>query len=195
MSKSSWSVIIISLQRMRGLFMLGISEANGLYREKQYKDRLAAWHIRKNIKAKEVHVMIRKQQKRAARGKQTAFRVGGQQVDSKRISRFLRRYGQSWDNNATTTAAAAAAAATTAPVATNTAAAARARTAANPKSPPGSHTTPEPGMLSKVLPMAWNGMNELTLSRHPDRHELLHPRTRRKAHSPISNAGDSIRPS
>ena len=43
--------------------------------------------------------------------------------------------------------------------------------------------------------MAWNGMNELTLSRHPDRYELLHPRTRRKAHSPISNAGDSIRPS
>ncbi|EAW15197.1 Clr5 domain-containing protein [Aspergillus clavatus NRRL 1] len=66
--------------------------------EKQYKDRLAAWHIRKNIKAKEVHVMIRKQQKRAARGKQTAFRVGGQEVDSKRIARFVRRYGASWDN-------------------------------------------------------------------------------------------------
>ncbi|ODM19752.1 hypothetical protein SI65_04738 [Aspergillus cristatus] len=66
--------------------------------EKQYKDRLAAWHIRKNIKAKEVQVMIRKQQKRAARGKQTAFRVGGQEVDSKRISRFLRRYGSSWEN-------------------------------------------------------------------------------------------------
>ncbi|RHZ59495.1 hypothetical protein CDV55_106412 [Aspergillus turcosus] len=67
--------------------------------EKQYKDRLAAWHVRKNIKAKEVHVMIRKQQKRAARGKQTAFRVGGQEVDSKRIARFVRRYGASWDNS------------------------------------------------------------------------------------------------
>ncbi|GIJ90671.1 hypothetical protein Asppvi_009632 [Aspergillus pseudoviridinutans] len=66
--------------------------------EKQFKDRLAAWHVRKNIKAKEVHVMIRKQQKRAARGKQTAFRVGGQEVDSKRIARFVRRYGASWDN-------------------------------------------------------------------------------------------------
>ncbi|KAF7594965.1 hypothetical protein BBP40_007773 [Aspergillus hancockii] len=66
--------------------------------EKQYKDRLAAWHIRKNIKAKEVHVMIRKQQKRAARGKQTGFRVGGQEVDSKRIARFVRRYGTHWDN-------------------------------------------------------------------------------------------------
>ncbi|KAF7157067.1 hypothetical protein CNMCM5623_001055 [Aspergillus felis] len=42
--------------------------------------------------------MIRKQQKRAARGKQTAFRVGGQEVDSKRIARFVRRYGASWDN-------------------------------------------------------------------------------------------------
>ncbi|PLB50700.1 hypothetical protein P170DRAFT_151821 [Aspergillus steynii IBT 23096] len=66
--------------------------------EKQYKDRLAAWHIRKNIKNKEVQVMIRKQQKRAARGKQTAFRVGGQEVDSKRIARFVRRYGTQWEN-------------------------------------------------------------------------------------------------
>ncbi|KAF3391257.1 hypothetical protein F1880_007846 [Penicillium rolfsii] len=65
--------------------------------EKQYKDRLAAWHVRKNIKAKEVHLMIRKQQKRAARGKETAFRVNGQNVDPKRIARFLRRYGDSWD--------------------------------------------------------------------------------------------------
>ncbi|KAL4890632.1 Clr5 domain-containing protein [Aspergillus ambiguus] len=74
-------------------------EYNFVASEKQYKDRLAAWHIRKNIKAKEVHVMIRKQQKRAARGKQTAFRVGGQEVDSKRIARFVRRYGTSWDKD------------------------------------------------------------------------------------------------
>ncbi|KAA8642308.1 Clr5 domain-containing protein [Aspergillus tanneri] len=67
--------------------------------EKQYKDRLAAWHIRKNIKAKEVQVMIRKQQKRASRGKQTAFRVAGQEVDSKRIARFVRRYGTHLDNS------------------------------------------------------------------------------------------------
>ncbi|KAJ5698594.1 hypothetical protein N7462_000599 [Penicillium macrosclerotiorum] len=65
--------------------------------EKQYKDRLAAWHVRKNIKAKEVQLMIRKQEKRAARGKQTAFRVNGQQVDPKRIARFVRRYGTTWD--------------------------------------------------------------------------------------------------
>ncbi|KAF7714353.1 Uncharacterized protein PECH_001918 [Penicillium ucsense] len=67
--------------------------------EKQYKDRLAAWHVRKNIKAKEVHLMIRKQQKRAARGKATAFRVNGQDVDDKRIARFVRRYGRSWNND------------------------------------------------------------------------------------------------
>lgn len=42
--------------------------------------------------------MLRKQQKRAARGKHTAFRVGGQEVDSKRIARFVRRYGDSWDS-------------------------------------------------------------------------------------------------
>ncbi|KAL4786664.1 Clr5 domain-containing protein [Aspergillus varians] len=67
--------------------------------EKQYKDRLAAWNIRKNIKAKEVNIMIRKQQKRAAKGKQTVFRVAGQKVDTKRIARFVRRYGTNWDNN------------------------------------------------------------------------------------------------
>lgn len=42
--------------------------------------------------------MIRKQQKRAARGKHhTAFRVGGQKVDSKRIARFINRYSASWN--------------------------------------------------------------------------------------------------
>lgn len=39
--------------------------------------------------------MLRKQHKRAAQGKATAFRVGGQVVDSRRISRFVRRYGMS----------------------------------------------------------------------------------------------------
>ena len=43
--------------------------------------------------------MIRKQQKRAARGKETAFRVNGQDVDPKRIARFVRRYGRSWDHD------------------------------------------------------------------------------------------------
>lgn len=43
--------------------------------------------------------MIRKQQKRAARGKETAFRVNGQDVDPKRIARFVRRYGNSWDQD------------------------------------------------------------------------------------------------
>ena len=43
--------------------------------------------------------MLRKQQKRAARGKATAFRVGGQDVDPKRIARFVRRYGPAWEQN------------------------------------------------------------------------------------------------
>lgn len=67
-------------------------------REKQYKDRLAVWGVRKNIKAKEVQFMIRKQKKRATRGKRTAFRVGGQEVDSKRIARFISRYSSLWEN-------------------------------------------------------------------------------------------------
>lgn len=100
-------LVFVSARKFNGLTLCS---------EKQYKDRLAAWHIRKNIKAKEVHVMIRKQQKRAARGKQTAFRVGGQEVDSKRISRFLRRYGSSWQNSR-----------------------------GGPKSPQTSRTSPEPG--------------------------------------------------
>lgn len=43
--------------------------------------------------------MIRKKQKRAARGKQTAFRRSGQNVDPKRITRFVRRYGSTWVKN------------------------------------------------------------------------------------------------
>lgn len=69
------------------------------FREKQYKDRLAAWNVRKNIKAAEVQVMIRKKQKRAARGKQTAFRRAGQDVDPKKFTRFVRRYGTQWVKN------------------------------------------------------------------------------------------------
>ncbi|RDW81684.1 Clr5 domain-containing protein [Aspergillus mulundensis] len=66
--------------------------------EKQYKDRLHSWNVRKNIKNKEVKIMYRKQQKRAAIGKQTVFRVAGQKVDSKRIARFVRRYGPNFDS-------------------------------------------------------------------------------------------------
>ncbi|KAJ5719898.1 hypothetical protein N7493_006776 [Penicillium malachiteum] len=73
------------------------SSPNAVYsREKQYKDRLAAWNVRKNIKAAEVQVLIRKKAKRAARGKATAFRRAGQEVDQKRLTRFVRRYGHTW---------------------------------------------------------------------------------------------------
>ncbi|THC92177.1 hypothetical protein EYZ11_008364 [Aspergillus tanneri] len=63
-------------------------------RGKQYKDRLAAWHIRKNIKTKAVQSMIRKQQKRLAQGKQTAFRDS---IGSNRITGSISRYGTEWD--------------------------------------------------------------------------------------------------
>ncbi|KAL6239297.1 Clr5 domain-containing protein [Aspergillus navahoensis] len=77
---------------------LGLFATSKLYPEKQYKDRLSSWNIRKNIKAKEVRIMYRKQQKRAAIGKQTVFRVAGQKVDTKRIARFVRRYGTNIDS-------------------------------------------------------------------------------------------------
>ncbi|KAJ5300278.1 hypothetical protein N7508_007521 [Penicillium antarcticum] len=67
--------------------------------EKQYKDRLATWNVRKNIKAAEFEIMIRKKQKRAAQGKQTAFRRAGHVVDDKRIARFARRSCASWMRN------------------------------------------------------------------------------------------------
>ncbi|CAL5867833.1 uncharacterized protein PFLUO_LOCUS2054 [Penicillium psychrofluorescens] len=66
--------------------------------EKQYKDRFAEWNLRKNLKQKEVHVMLRKQKRRAAQGKQTAFRLHGQVVDKKRITRFGRRYPDVWNH-------------------------------------------------------------------------------------------------
>lgn len=40
--------------------------------------------------------MLRKKQKRAARGKATAFRRAGQVVDKKRITRFVRRHPGDW---------------------------------------------------------------------------------------------------
>lgn len=70
-----------------------------LCREKQYKDRLSSWNVRKNIKAKEVNIMVRKQEKRATRGKKTVFRLAGQKVDTKRIARFQRRHGASAGSN------------------------------------------------------------------------------------------------
>ncbi|KAJ5183726.1 hypothetical protein N7492_001342 [Penicillium capsulatum] len=85
--------------KLRNVKSIMEEEHNFYASEKQYKDRLAAWNIRKNIKAKEVHLMIRKKKKRAAKGKQTAFRVNGQDVDPKRIARFVRRYGSSWEHD------------------------------------------------------------------------------------------------
>ncbi|RAL13549.1 Clr5 domain-containing protein [Aspergillus homomorphus CBS 101889] len=73
------------------------SSSSSCAKQKQYKDRLASWNVRKNIKAKEVHIMLRKQQRRAAEGKRTAFRVAGQVIEPKRISRFVRRYGTHWE--------------------------------------------------------------------------------------------------
>ncbi|KAJ5651629.1 uncharacterized protein N7484_005352 [Penicillium longicatenatum] len=66
------------------------------YKEKQYKDRLAAWNVRKNIKAAEFEIMIHKKQKSAAQGKRTAFRRAGHVVDDRRIARFARRSCASW---------------------------------------------------------------------------------------------------
>lgn len=42
--------------------------------------------------------MLRKQKRRAAQGKQTAFRLHGQVVDKKRITRFGRRYPDVWNH-------------------------------------------------------------------------------------------------
>ncbi|KAJ9303103.1 hypothetical protein DTO271G3_477 [Paecilomyces variotii] len=59
--------------------------------EKQYKDRLAAWKARKNIKTSEARIMLRKQQERSAQGKRSAFRVGGMEVGMHKILRAARR--------------------------------------------------------------------------------------------------------
>ncbi|RJE23249.1 hypothetical protein PHISCL_04406 [Aspergillus sclerotialis] len=69
--------------------------------EKQYKDRLAQWGIRKNIKSNEADIIHRKQLKRAALGKQTAVRVGGQPVSLSRIERIRKRNGATWESSLT----------------------------------------------------------------------------------------------
>jgi hypothetical protein len=58
--------------------------------EKQYKDRLAAWKARKNIKTSEARIMLRKQQERSAQGKRSAFRVGRMEVGMHKIVRAAR---------------------------------------------------------------------------------------------------------
>ncbi|KAL4922988.1 Clr5 domain-containing protein [Aspergillus undulatus] len=67
--------------------------------EKQYKDKLASWGLRKNVKARELSIIVRKEQKRAARGKKTVFRVAGQEVDEKRIARYKRKRAHNSDND------------------------------------------------------------------------------------------------
>lgn len=100
MSETSWSGTTTSRQRtyLPGL-VLGDDRELTSCREKQYKDRLAAWHIGKNLKTSQVKFMIAKERKRAARGKKTAFRLHGQDVDPRKVARFARRKGLTWEPN------------------------------------------------------------------------------------------------
>ncbi|KAI4169137.1 MAG: hypothetical protein LQ348_007345 [Seirophora lacunosa] len=59
--------------------------------ERQYKRRISAWSLDKNIKNDEMKAIIAMEATRLRKGKQSLFYVRGRQVDPKKITRFARR--------------------------------------------------------------------------------------------------------
>ncbi|KAL9009120.1 MAG: hypothetical protein Q9173_005825, partial [Seirophora scorigena] len=59
--------------------------------ERQYKRRISAWSLDKNIKNDEMKAIIAMEAIRLRKGKQSLFYVRGRQVDPKKITRFARR--------------------------------------------------------------------------------------------------------
>jgi hypothetical protein len=63
-----------------------------MFRERQYKRRIALWNLDKNIKDSDMKVMLRVQlQRRNQEGKETAFYLHGRPVAHQKLERYLRR--------------------------------------------------------------------------------------------------------
>jgi hypothetical protein len=63
-------------------------------RERQYKRKITAWKLDKNIKDADMKVMLRKQLKRKLEeGKESEFEVNGRPVPPQQMSRFIQRKG------------------------------------------------------------------------------------------------------
>ena len=60
--------------------------------ERQYKRKIAAWKLEKNIKDADMKVMLRKQLKRKAEdGKESEFFINGRPVPPQKMDRFVQR--------------------------------------------------------------------------------------------------------
>ncbi|KAI4265078.1 MAG: hypothetical protein L6R35_007211 [Caloplaca aegaea] len=66
--------------------------------ERQYKRRISAWSLDKNIKDDEMRAIIAIRVRRLRRGKQSLFYVRDRQVNPKKIARFARRKGINWNH-------------------------------------------------------------------------------------------------
>ncbi|KAL8957437.1 MAG: hypothetical protein Q9193_005289 [Seirophora villosa] len=79
--KRSLPNVIKEVQRLTGFYAT----------ERQYKRRISAWSLDKNIKNGEMKAIIAMEAIRLRKGKQSLFYVRGRQVDPKKITRFARR--------------------------------------------------------------------------------------------------------
>jgi hypothetical protein len=61
-------------------------------RKRQYKRRIAQWHLDKNVKDNEVRFMAKKQKvRKEVENKDTTFRVRGREVQPQKIFRGAKR--------------------------------------------------------------------------------------------------------
>ena len=65
-----------------------------MYRERQYKRKVTAWKLDKNIKDADMKVMLRKQLKRKLEDeKESEFTLNGRPVPSQKMCRYVQRKG------------------------------------------------------------------------------------------------------
>ena len=62
-----------------------------LFRERQYKRRIAQWHLDKKVKDDEMRIMLRNQKQRKREGKKSIFTIRGRRVNPKKIEQFSHR--------------------------------------------------------------------------------------------------------
>jgi hypothetical protein len=93
---SEVKVIMESQHGFRATYVLVVFPINCLnnrrFSERQYKRKIAAWKLEKNIKDADMKVMLRKQLKRKVEdGKESEFSVNGRPVPPQKMNRFVQR--------------------------------------------------------------------------------------------------------
>ncbi|KAL8708675.1 MAG: hypothetical protein Q9220_006500 [cf. Caloplaca sp. 1 TL-2023] len=73
--------VVLTMQRVHGFHAT----------ERQYRRRISAWDLDKNVKDDEMRAMIAMANARSQQGKRSVFFLRGRQVDEKKIDRFAQR--------------------------------------------------------------------------------------------------------